>query len=431
MPSILLLPFHGIGHFNGLFGIARALQQTHEVTFSGVGFFLNHVTSQGFPYRVLSTVPFGLGLESWVHEIRKSKRPRWKNSADRWKDQLYHDRRAELTRVLNEIKPVHVLVDAAQATDVIVLKSIDPGLRVSVVHVAPPYLLLPGLPPANSLALPGNEKLINEDHIKALRGIWDKRWRQRFKYLAPDDRWIVERRLRRNHMFNLKSDYRSLFTFAVKNVDQYVLTYREFDFYDDRLSDLKYVGPHIDPGTVEKNKEEFIALIDRQLSKGRKIVYCSFGTVPPDRDISRFLTMLGELATELNCFVIVSAKHTGSFEADGENTVVYDWVPQWTVLSKCDMFITHGGINSVHDAIRYGVPMLVYPLALNYDQNGNSARVVHRGLGLRGHLKHDTIQELRKKMVDIFNDIKFRKNLEAFQKNISGYTTGSFVKMIT
>jgi UDP:flavonoid glycosyltransferase YjiC (YdhE family) len=193
---------------------------------------------------------------------------------------------------------------------------------------------------------------------------------------------------------------------------------------------MKYVGPNVDPKAVEQNTEEFIGMIEKHRAGGKKIVYCSFGTVPPDRDISRFLVMLGELAKEMNCLAIISAKHTGGYKPDNQNSFVFDWVPQWAVLSKADLFITHGGINSVHDAIRYGVPMLVYPLALNYDQNGNSARVVHRGLGLRGHLKHDTISELRNKMIEIFNDIRFRNNLKVFKESTSGYTTDAFVKMI-
>jgi UDP:flavonoid glycosyltransferase YjiC (YdhE family) len=427
--SILILPFHGIGHFNGMFGIARALQKTHNVVFAGAGYFNSHVSSQGFQYRTLSSFPFGLGLETWVHKIRKSKSPIFKNILDRYRDTLYHERLAELMKVLAELKPVHVLVDAQQATDVIVLKTIDPSLKVSVLSVPPPYLLMPGLPPANSLALPGDEYATREAHRHAVGKIRDKQWRQRIKYFfGLDDRAIVQRRLRRNKMLHLKSDYVSLITFAVKNIDQYVLTYREFDFTDDRLKDLRYVGPHVDPQAVIRASGEFGYLIAAAKQKGHKVVYCSFGTVPTEKDVRKFLKKLSEAIAALDCTVIVSAK--GVTGVKSEKLHMFNWVPQAVVLENCDLFITHGGINSVHDGIRFTVPMLVYPVDNTYDQNGNSSRVLHHGLGLRGDLENDTVDDIRSKITEIFNDITFRKNLETLNARTSHYTTDQFVKML-
>jgi UDP:flavonoid glycosyltransferase YjiC (YdhE family) len=427
--NFLILPFHGIGHFNGLFGTGRELQKTHNVVFAGAGYFKTHVASQVFPYRTLSSYPFGLGLEGWIHQIRKSNYPIFKNIVDRWRDTLYHERVAELTKLLAELKPDHVLVDAQQATDVIVLKAIDPSLKVSVLHVAPPYLLLPGLPPANSLALPGDDKSVNEAYKRAVGKIRDKQWRQRIKYfIGLDDRAIVQRRLRRNKMLHLKSDYISLITYAVKNIDQYVLTYREFDFTDGRLEDLRYVGPHADPQATIPLSDTFLRLVQDAKQKGHKVVYCSFGTVPSGKDIKRFMAKLVEAVSQLECTVIVSAK--GVSIPVSEKVQVFDWVPQSVVLQGCDLFITHGGINSVHDGIRFTVPMLVYPVDTTYDQNGNSSRIVYRGLGLRGDFDNDTADDIRSKMNGIFNDIGFRQNLEALKNKTSHYTTDKFVKML-
>ncbi|HMJ68223.1 MAG TPA: nucleotide disphospho-sugar-binding domain-containing protein [Cyclobacteriaceae bacterium] len=428
-PTILILPFHGIGHFNGLFGIARALQKTHNVVFAGTAYFNSHVTSQGFPFRILNSYPFGLGLEGWIHQIRKSESPIFKNIIDRWRDTLYHERVAELTNVLAELRPVHILVDAQQATDVIVLKAIDPSLRVSVLNVAPPYLLMPGHPPANSLALPGDEKSVNEAYKRAMGKIRDKQWRQRIKYfIGLDDRAIVQRRLRRNKMLHLKSDYISLITYAVKNIDQYVLTYREFDFMDDRLKDLRYVGPHADTQAAIPPSDGLLKLVRDVREKGHKLAYCSFGTVPSGKDIRSFVVKLSEAVSRLDCTVIVSAKVVGI--PASEKIHVFDWVPQSVVLPGCDLFITHGGMNSVHDGIRFTVPMLVYPIDNTYDQNGNSSRVVYRGLGLRGDFDNDTADEIQRKMIEIFSDIKFRKNLGDLRNKTSHYTTDQFVKML-
>lgn len=429
MATFLILPFHGIGHYNGLFGTARALQKTHNVVFAGTAFFNSHVTRQGFTFRTLSSFPFGVGLEGWIHKIRRSTSPNFRNIVDRWRDTVYHERVAELTKVLDELKPVHVLVDAQQATDVIVLKAIDPALKISVINVPPPYLLMPGLPPINSLALPADEKAISKAYRESLRRIRDKQWRQRIKYfIGLDDRSIVKRRLRRNNMMHLQADYPSLITFAVKGLDQYVLTYKEYDFTDDRLREFRYVGPHMDDQVDEKSSEEFRPILDSMRSTGKKIVYCSFGTVDSEKNVKGFIARVSNAATQLDIIVIVSAKNAS--EHDSPNVKIFKWVPQRLVLTYCDLFITHGGINSVHDAIRAGVPMIVYPIENGYDQNGNSSRVVHHGLGLRGDFDNDTTDEMKRKMSEIFNDIGFRKNVEALRDKTSYYTTDNFVKML-
>lgn len=428
-PAILILPFHGVGHYNGLFGVARALEETHHVVFAGTGYFKNQVATQGFEFRVLSSHPFGLGLEGWVHKIRKSSSPIFRNILDRWRDTMYHDRVAELTQVLKDVRPVHVLVDAQQATDVIVLKTIDPSMKISVISVPPPYLLMPGFPPINSRALPGDKQAIEKAYRESLRKIRDKQWRQRIKYfIGLDDRSIVERRLRRNNLMDLKADYPSLITFAVKGIDQYVLTWREYDFTDERLKDFRYVGPHTDPKVGEQVSDEFKRLLAGVRSEGKRMIYCSFGTVHSEKNVKGFIARLSSVASQLDLIAIVSAKNASEYNSP--NLKIFNWVPQRTVLDSCDLFITHGGINSIHDAIRATVPMIVYPIENGYDQNGNSSRVVHHGLGLRGDFDKDTSADMKAKVIEILGDPRFRKNLMALKEKTSYYTIDNFVKML-
>lgn len=63
------------------------------------------------------------------------------------------------------------------------------------------------------------------------------------------------------------------------------------------------------------------------------------------------------------------------------NIYAYSFVPQLEVLSHADLFITHGGMNSINEAIYFGVPMLVMPV-IN-DQPINAAQVERLGIGER------------------------------------------------
>ncbi|KAG7332810.1 hypothetical protein KOW79_004644 [Hemibagrus wyckioides] len=64
----------------------------------------------------------------------------------------------------------------------------------------------------------------------------------------------------------------------------------------------------------------------------------------------------------------------------GDNTLLLDWIPQNDLLGhpKTKVFITHGGTNSIYEAIYHGVPMLAIPLIL--DQFDNMVRLKAKGI---------------------------------------------------
>jgi UDP:flavonoid glycosyltransferase YjiC (YdhE family) len=118
-------------------------------------------------------------------------------------------------------------------------------------------------------------------------------------------------------------------------------------------------------------------------------IYVSFGTV-----VWRYFTAqaLGALraiaewfATVPGTDVLISLGGANVSEDDmaaltRPNVRVEPMVDQWRVLAECDVFITHQGLNSTHEAIFHRVPMISYPFF--WDQPELAARCQRFGITL-------------------------------------------------
>jgi UDP:flavonoid glycosyltransferase YjiC (YdhE family) len=99
-------------------------------------------------------------------------------------------------------------------------------------------------------------------------------------------------------------------------------------------------------------------------------VYVSFGTVIWRYYAVTALSALNTLAAALGRMENVQAVISlGGTELTIEklaallrpNVSVESYVDQWEVLQEADVFFTHHGLNSTHEAIFHGVPMVSYP----------------------------------------------------------------------
>jgi MGT family glycosyltransferase len=64
-----------------------------------------------------------------------------------------------------------------------------------------------------------------------------------------------------------------------------------------------------------------------------------------------------------------------------ENVLAVRYVPQLALLPRVSAFVTHGGANSVMEALSFGVPLLINPIC--NDQFHNARFVEESGAGLR------------------------------------------------
>jgi MGT family glycosyltransferase len=186
-----------------------------------------------------------------------------------------------------------------------------------------------------------------------------------------------------------------------------VFTSREFHpentFVDERF---RFVGPSINANTRDGD------FAFDEIGDG-PLVYISLGTINNlDRDFYR--AAFEAFADYPAQFILAAGKSTdlSQLGAIPANFTVRPYVPQLAVLQRADAFITHGGMNSVHEGLYYGVPEVVVPH--QFEQLLNGRRVAETGAGILMSDEHGrvTAAELRTALDKVLNDVTYRENAE-------------------
>ena len=188
-----------------------------------------------------------------------------------------------------------------------------------------------------------------------------------------------------------------------------VFTSREFQPPNKRVDEtFGFVGPSINPATRDGN------FPFEQLTE-QAMVYISLGTVHNLR--ADFYEMVFKAFADYPAQFVLSVGKFTDIDALGtipENFIVRNYVPQLAILERADAFITHGGMNSVHEGLYYGVPEVVIPHQLEQLMNG--LQVIRNGAGVMIGDKHPygtiTIKQLKKALVTIMTDANYRHNAE-------------------
>lgn len=144
-------------------------------------------------------------------------------------------------------------------------------------------------------------------------------------------------------------------------------------------------------------------------TSGRKIIYISLGTV--FNNVRNFYTMCFEAMKEFDGQVILSVgQHIDitSFGTLPDHFIVRHYIPQLTVLQNADLFITHGGMNSVHEALYFGVPLIVVPMSA--DQPIVAGRIAELETGRVLNISTLTVEQLRECVQDVLTSADIRDN---------------------
>lgn len=158
----------------------------------------------------------------------------------------------------------------------------------------------------------------------------------------------------------------------------YVYTSRSFQMDAEAFpaTRFRFIGPSLDARGQEAPPDLDLATLPRPL------IYVSMGTLL-NRQRRLYRACIAAFADAPGSVVMSIGKKTdpAALGPLPDNVRVYPWLAQLEVLRHADLFITHGGMNSVNESIRAKVPMLVVPQG--NDQPAVAARVEELGLGMR------------------------------------------------
>ncbi|KPJ12634.1 UDP-glucuronosyltransferase 2A3 [Papilio machaon] len=144
-------------------------------------------------------------------------------------------------------------------------------------------------------------------------------------------------------------------------------------------------------------------------------VYFSMGSVLksaalPESTKRELLRVLGSLP------YTVLWKFEDQLEGLPKNVHIRSWMPQASILAhpNVKVFITHGGLLSTLEALRYGVPLLAIPVF--GDQPGNAIRAMRSGYARKVTFSPDMAPELERELKHMLADDTYYKKAKELSK---------------
>ncbi|MDR1647823.1 MAG: hypothetical protein LBR88_07305, partial [Zoogloeaceae bacterium] len=383
-----------------------------EVLYLGTPDFESYVTAQGFGYASFSLAPSAESrtkTSGWF-SARKRRRRQWLHFEQGVERILV---RAE--QLMWERQPVLMLVDPLVSwQSVLPYRCGIPSIGVNATMAS---TFSPGIPPVFSplLPAPANSVLATWRNISAWARCIGPRWWQRLVQdkilpmtlgLAP--RSGAVHNVKRHGARVLWGEYGPWL-----DLPELVFTVRELDFPESaRFRERTYVGSCVHLTRAEGHFDW------DGLDRDRPLVYCSLGTYNAAYPHAKrlFTSVVDALKRREDLQGIVQVGDTMEVDAFGplpDRIKVLKFVPQLEVLSRTNVFVTHGGPSSLREALYFGVPTIVFPCWL--DQLGNAARIVYYGLGLRADIATVTVEHLLALLDEVMQK-RFLENCARMQK---------------
>ncbi len=144
------------------------------------------------------------------------------------------------------------------------------------------------------------------------------------------------------------------------------------------------------------------------------LVYLSLGSLG-SADVELMRKLVAELAGTRFRFIVSKGPQHDQFEL-ADNMAGEEFLPQTSVLPQVDLVITHGGNNTVTEALYFGKPMILLPIF--WDQHDNAQRIEETGYGVRLDTYRHSPEEISAAIERLLGDEALAARLDAISARL-------------
>lgn len=434
-PGLLFIPASIRSHIIPAMYLADLLADKYEIYFAVTDDILTElVEKNGYKAVRQSGMKVMFGMENDFIMSEKKVKVSFLRLAKVYRNnELFNYRKKELGKLLEDLKPASVIIDIFSSTDYLVLKALSPKLNIVFFNPMLSTYRINGYPIVSEGSWLKNIS-IKPNTSKKTTSFWAS-------IIQPKQGILSYLRTQQEKQIFQQSgvseniiDKDNHFTKMFRGVPELIASPLEFEVSPNVKQEWQhYLGlcTRLERKDTELDSSfaELWPDIKHKRANGQKIIYCSFGTyyTGPNKTLLDFVdNLLSAIAEIGNIKLLISVngliiETARAIKEISPNVYFFSRVPQLEVLKETDLFITHGGLGSIKEAIDNEVPLLVYPLDLKYDQNGNGLKVELHKIGLRGSFAFETKLNIKRKIEELLLNVSFKEQIKEM-RNASNKT---------
>jgi zeaxanthin glucosyltransferase len=350
------------GHLNPMLVLARELwRRGHSIVFWQVADMKPRIENEGFEFECVGALEYPVGAsKEYLEKLGELKG----TSVIRF----WHAEHEKMSEVI--CRDISISIGKS-CVDMMLVDQVEPAGQAVAEHTNTPFLTV-----CNALLLNRESAVPPVFSSFVYRDSKISRLRNAILYKVGDQ--AVKKysnslaRIRESWGLRKLSDSELLFaTSPLAHISQQP---EAFDFPRRNLpARFHYCGPF-----REEDKEEYGFPFDKL--NGKPIVYASLGTLQNRKQ--QIFEMIAETCNHFDVQLVIA--HGGGVDAAtlrrlSGTALVVAYAPQCQVIARAALVITHAGLNTVLDALSYGVPMVAIPIA--FEQPAIAARIRWAGVG--------------------------------------------------
>jgi MGT family glycosyltransferase len=407
MSTIVFFPEGAFGPTNNCVGIGDVLRRNgHRVVFIVEESFAGTLEQKGFEERLMRLAAAPEQEEEpgqfWKDFIRETAPVFRKSTFEQlsefivptWEALLdgarYVDDR--LREIFDELQPDAIVEDNVCAFPAIPASG-HPWVRI--VSCNPLELKDPDLPPTFS-GLPAGDRsawqAFREEYRRASAELWtgfDEYCRKRGAPALPEGEFIHTSPLLNLYLYPREVDY-------------------------ERSRPLGPTWHNL--GSSVRTTDPAWSLPDELAGGEGALIYLSLGSLGSG-DVPLMERLVEVLGATSHRYIVSMGPQHAEYEL-AENMAGEEFLPQTSVLPQVDLAITHGGNNTVTEALHFGVPMIVLPLF--WDQHDNAQRMHETGCGVRLGTYTFEARQMSEAIDRLLADTDLDQRLERMSQRLQG-----------